>query len=207
MNDWRATRGAVVVDREGRRLGVVDDVVDEAGAPVLLVRVEGQDAPLRVPFDVVDQAGSSHERIVLTGNAGESAVDAIARGETLTIPVVAEEAFAHVREVEQGRAIIEKRVETVPHVAKVEIGTDEVEVERVRRDQEVDQPPVTRQEGDTLIIPVVEEVLVVTKRYLVREEVRVTRRRRVREETLREDLRREVVTVHEERTNPTDRKQ
>lgn len=102
------------------------------------------------------------------------------------------------REVEQGRAVIEKRVEVVPHVAKIDVGTDEVEVERVRLDQEVDTAPTVRQEGDTLIVPVIEEVLVVTKRYIVREEVRVTKRRVVREETLHEDLQREVVDVREE---------
>ena len=37
--------------------------------------------------------------------------------------------------------------------------------------------PVTRVEGDTTIIPVVEEVLYTEKRLFLREEVRVTRRR------------------------------
>ena len=34
-----------------------------------------------------------------------------------------------------------------------------------------------RQEGDTLIVPVLEEVLVVEKRLLLKEEVRITRTR------------------------------
>jgi len=54
---------------------------------------------------------------------------------------------------------------------------DEVAVERVPINQIVDQVPDTRQEGDVLIVPVVEEVLVVQKRLLLKEEVRIQRRR------------------------------
>ena len=200
MTDWQESRGAIVVDHDGRELGVVADVVEQEDSVVLVVRGEEDTEPIRVPLDVVDANASSAERVVLTGAVSQR-MDAgiVEAGEVLTIPVVAEQAFATVREADRGRAVIEKHVESVPHEALVEVGTDEVEVERVRVDQEVDTPPTVRQEGDTLIVPVVEEVLVVTKRYLVREEVRVTRRRVVHEETLREDLRREIVTVREER--------
>lgn len=200
MTEWQEARGAIVVDPDGRELGVVDDVVDQGDGPVLVVRGKEDTEPIRVPLDVIDADNSSAKRIVLTGAIGQR-MDAgiVEAGETLTIPVVAEQAFATVREADKGRAVIEKRVETVPHEATVEVGSDEVEVERVRVDEELDAPPTVRQEGDTLIVPVVEEVLVVTKRYLVREEVRVTRRRVTHEETLREDLQREVVTVREER--------
>jgi hypothetical protein len=47
----------------------------------------------------------------------------------------------------------------------------------VQIDRIVAEPPVQRQEGDTLILPVVEEVLVVEKRLMLREEIRITRRR------------------------------
>jgi hypothetical protein len=50
-------------------------------------------------------------------------------------------------------------------------------IERVQIDRIVAEPPVQRQEGDTLILPVVEEVLVVEKRLMLREEIRITRRR------------------------------
>ncbi|MCU1257248.1 MAG: hypothetical protein JWO80_133 [Bryobacterales bacterium] len=50
-------------------------------------------------------------------------------------------------------------------------------IERVQVDRIVAEPPVQRQEGDTLVLPVVEEVLVVEKRLMLREEIRITRRR------------------------------
>ena len=51
-----------------------------------------------------------------------------------------------------------------------------VEVERValgRTLAEGETPPQTREDGDTLIIPVVEEMAVVVKRLVLREEVRL----------------------------------
>ncbi len=51
-----------------------------------------------------------------------------------------------------------------------------VEVERVSINRFVDVPPPVRQEGETTIYSVVEEVLVVTKQLVLKEEVRVTNR-------------------------------
>jgi len=54
---------------------------------------------------------------------------------------------------------------------------EDVTVERVQVNRLVDAAPQSRQDGDTTIIPVVEEVITVQKRLLLREEVRITRRR------------------------------
>lgn len=70
-----------------------------------------------------------------------------------------------------------------------------IEVERVPIGRVVEHPPDTRQEGDTLVISVVEEVLVVERRLVLKEEVRVRRieRQRPAQETAR--LRSEVAEV------------
>ena len=54
---------------------------------------------------------------------------------------------------------------------------DEVAVERVPVNRIVDEMPETRQDGDVLVVPVVEEVLTIQKRLLLKEEVRIQRRR------------------------------
>lgn len=41
------------------------------------------------------------------------------------------------------------------------LGHDDVEIERAAVGREVDQAPTVREDGDTLIIPIVEEVVVV----------------------------------------------
>ncbi len=50
-------------------------------------------------------------------------------------------------------------------------------IERVKVDRLLSEPASQRQEGDTLILPVVEEVLVMEKRMMLREEIRITPRR------------------------------
>jgi hypothetical protein len=54
---------------------------------------------------------------------------------------------------------------------------DTYEVEHVKVDQLMDQPATERREGDNLIFPVVEEVLVVEKKYLLKEEIHIRKRR------------------------------
>ena len=55
-------------------------------------------------------------------------------------------------------------------------------------------PPV-RQEGDTLVVPVVEEVLITVKRLVLVEEVRITRVQDTRRETRTVTLRKEAIEV------------
>jgi hypothetical protein len=55
--------------------------------------------------------------------------------------------------------------------------SEDVHIERVPVNRIISGPAQTRQEGDTTIIPVVEEVITIQKRILLREEVRITRKR------------------------------
>lgn len=191
--------GAQVVSMDDEDVGVVFRVDQD----VLLVHVPDSDSELRVPYNVIDEATSTPDRVVIQGALGElgphTSKDARVTepGDTQTLRLVGEEAVAHVHEIDRGRLVIDKRVELVPHEAQVDVGTDQVEIERVPINQEVDTPPSTRQEGDTLIVPVIEEVLVVTKRYRVVEEVRVRKYRDVETRTFNEELKREVVDVRE----------
>jgi len=52
---------------------------------------------------------------------------------------------------------------------------DGYSIERVKVDRFITEPVAQRQEGDTLILPVMEEVLVVEKRMMLREEIRITK--------------------------------
>ena len=51
------------------------------------------------------------------------------------------------------------------------------DIKRVPMKRLLDKPAEPRQEGDTLIVPLMEEVLVLEKRLLLREELHITRRR------------------------------
>lgn len=95
----------------------------------------------------------------------------------LHVPVVREEIEVRKDVIEAGRVRVSKEVSD--HVRPVDtvVAHDEVSVERVPINVYVDLAPSVRQEGDTTIIPVVREVVVVTKYLLVVEEVRITKRR------------------------------
>ncbi|WP_419728045.1 DUF2382 domain-containing protein [Lichenicola sp.] len=60
------------------------------------------------------------------------------------------------------------------------LASEHVDIEHVEIGRLIDEVPDIRQEGDTLIIPVVEEVAVVVRRLRLTKEVRITRVRSVR---------------------------
>lgn len=113
------------------------------------------------------------------------------------IPLRAEKLDVQTREIERGRVRIDKTIEHIPFAEDVEVSQDVVRIERTPHDEVFEVPPQTRQDGDTLIIPVVEEEVVVTRRYRVVEEIRIIKGRESHTERIEESLAREVATVSE----------
>ena len=72
---------------------------------------------------------------------------------------------------------------------------EQVTIERVPMDRWIDHPVSVRQEGDTTIIPIVEEVVVLEKRLKLVEEVHVTKKQITRHEPQNVTLRRQTVVV------------
>ena len=91
------------------------------------------------------------------------------------------------REVERGRVVVRTRVEERDEVAEIELRQEDVTVERIPRGVPVESVPETREEDGVLIIPVLEEQLVVSTRLILKEEIRITRRSRT--ELVREPVR------------------
>jgi uncharacterized protein (TIGR02271 family) len=93
------------------------------------------------------------------------------------IPIVEEEVRVDKREVVTGRVRIRTIVETLEETARASLEGETVEVQRVPIDRVVDVAPQVRNEGDVTVIPVVEEVVVVEKRLVLKEELHVRRHR------------------------------
>jgi len=93
-----------------------------------------------------------------------------------SIPVVEERATIEKQVVPTGRVRITSRVEQRLAMLRDELVAQSVDVERVPVDREVETPPDIRREGDVLIIPVIEQRLVVEKRWFITEELHVRRR-------------------------------
>ena len=122
--------------------------------------------------------------------------------EEVVVPVVAEEVEVGKRKVERGRVRVHKGVAIREEEVAVPLVREQVEVERVPIGRPVDTPPAPRQEGDVWIVAVLEEVLIVEKRLVLKEELRI-RRRRV-EETAHERVTLRTETAEVERVGPTD---
>ncbi|MCE6960841.1 YsnF/AvaK domain-containing protein [Cereibacter sphaeroides] len=91
------------------------------------------------------------------------------------------------------------RVRTVVHEQEAMIDTpvtrETIEVERVPLGQWVDGPVPVRQEGDTTIVTLVEEVAVVETRLRATAEVRITRHRDIETSSHAVTLRREEAVI------------
>ncbi len=159
-----------VIFADGTRGSLVSVPVPEdpdGTAEVML----GSGRSIIVPANVlVMQEGGSY-RVAVAASSFERQ----AGGEAVqVIPLVAETLTVGKREVETGRVrfrtAVTERTETVDEpLLRTEVSTRRVEV-----NQFVDSPPAVRYEGDTMIVSILEEVLVVEKRLRVKEEVYIT---------------------------------
>jgi stress response protein YsnF len=92
------------------------------------------------------------------------------------IPVVEEAITVSKREVETGHVRVTLTTDTETVIAREILRGRKVDVERVpinRTLPDGQAPLQSREEGDTLVIPIVEEVAVVVKRLVLREELRL----------------------------------
>lgn len=89
------------------------------------------------------------------------------------IPVIEEQIVVDKYVVERGKVRVTKRVSEHEEIVDEPLFHEEVRVERVPIDRVVETAPGVRNEGDTLVIPVVEERIFVEKRLVLVEELRV----------------------------------
>ena len=83
------------------------------------------------------------------------------------------------RTVETGSVQVSTRVEERCETVREMLRHEDVVVERIPIGRIVDAPPAPRQDGDTWIVPIFEETLVLEKRFLLKEEVHVIRTSRI----------------------------
>ena len=105
-------------------------------------------------------------------------IEHLRAGESVTLPIIEETARIGKRMVETGRVRVQTRTETHEQVLRETLRSDAVEVTRVPVDRliaEGEAAPTVRTENGVTIIPVLEEVLVVEKRLVLKEEVHLRR--------------------------------
>ena len=122
------------------------------------------------------------------------------------VELLEEQVEVGVHEVDRARVVVEKQVETRQHVVEACLREEEVQVERVPVGRVVKTTPPTREEDGVLIVPVVEERLVLRTELVLKEELRITRS--VREQLVRQEvpLRSEHATIRREEIAPSSEK-
>jgi uncharacterized protein (TIGR02271 family) len=135
------------------------------------------------------------EERVDTHEPGIDAQPSSREAETV-VPVLKEELDVRTRRVETDSGVrIAKTVQEREEIVDQPLTREEVDVERVAVNRRVDGAPAVRYEGDTMVVPILEEVLVVEKHLILKEEIRITRRKSVFRAPQRVALRNEVAAV------------
>jgi uncharacterized protein (TIGR02271 family) len=111
------------------------------------------------------------------------------------IPVLQEELEVGKRKVETGVTRVQKTVHEREEVIDQPLVKEEVQVERVPINRYVEGPVPVREEDGVTIVPLLEEVLVVEKKLMLKEELRITKRTKTVRDPQRVILRSEEALV------------
>lgn len=111
------------------------------------------------------------------------------------VPVIEESLEVRRRTVDTGAVQIGKVVTEQVVPVTESLTSEYVDTARVAIGRVISEPALVRHEGDVMIVPVVEERLVLRKELFLVEELHVTRRRETRQASEQVTLRRESVRV------------
>jgi uncharacterized protein (TIGR02271 family) len=174
----------------------------------VLVRLDhGQE--VLVPLNLLVPRGDGSYYLPLGRADLQESRSALQTGETVVVPVMVEELDVQIRRVETGAVRLTKTVHEREELFDTPLWHEEIEVKHVAVNRVVDSPPAVRHEGDTMIVPILEEVLVVEKRLVVKEEIHIAKRRLQTHTPQRVTLRREEASVerintpHQKESNET----
>lgn len=124
--------------------------------------------------------------------------------EDLTYSLAEEHLKADVYETQIGTVAISKRTEELPVEGEIEVDHDEVKIEHKDVNEPVAKSEEPWYEGDTLVVPVYEEVLVTEKHLYLKEEIRVTRVKTTEQVKVQDTVRRQVIDVTSDTARPVD---
>jgi uncharacterized protein (TIGR02271 family) len=120
-----------------------------------------------------------------------------------SVPVLEETLRVEKTARESDRLWIKTSVAERTEYVDLELLTGEAVIERVQVNRIVDTAPAIREEGDIIIVPLLEEIIVVEKKLVLREEIHIRRHETVKH--VREPIRLRSEQVSLERpplTNP-----
>jgi uncharacterized protein (TIGR02271 family) len=97
--------------------------------------------------------------------------------DNLKLTLLAEELTVEKEAVEAGRMRVSKHTRTREVAIDEDLLRERAEIETVPIGRQIFEMPAVRHEGETIIVPMVEEVLYTERRLFLKEEVRITRKK------------------------------
>ena len=197
--------GKIVEDTEGVQALTQGVSEDESR---ILARLP-DDKILSIPIDILTSNGNSKfllpisfKKLVSTIIPGKYEEKASLDSQSaITIPVIEEVPVITKKMTETEKVKIKKTVTESPYSKDELLLKEEIVIEHVPRDEIRTEPAQIRYEGDSMIIPVQEEILVVEKKIKIREELHISWRRTETKKTVTMNLKSEDVTVERKKLN------
>ncbi|MFO7664334.1 MAG: YsnF/AvaK domain-containing protein [Chloroflexota bacterium] len=206
MSEQRRTR--LVIGEKGR-IGQIDqfsELADSQQSTVLVKFDTGEEA--LIPFDQLKLLSDGDYYLASEANIEQWKTGSIsAHGDQverpLVVPVIEEE-------IKIGKRVHQEKVQISKQIHEEEVQIDEpgfreeIEIERISKNEVLDAPVSPYTEGDIVVIPIVEERVVVAKRLVLVEEIRVKKVRREVRKPQSVKLRREEILIDRDDQNRDD---
>jgi len=180
-------RALTVTDVDGLRATVTQQDLNRQDGQVLVRLADGRqilvpteelrvadDGGFTLPFSFMDVTAAA-QRAGVTGAAERVRGDRERDDAAVIVPVIAEQLEVQKRKVEAGGVRVRKIVSEREEVVDEPLLREEVQVRRVPVGRVVEGPVPVRHVGDTIIVSLLEEVLVVEKRLMLKEELHITK--------------------------------
>ena len=191
-----SSKNPVVIDSRGVRATIGKDSprASEIAGSYLSIRTE-DGGTLAIPKEKLTEVKPGI--LKYQGNFDDPQLypDADHGTESAVIPVIQEELQVAKRVIETGTVRINKSVAEREEIVDEPLVREDFEIERLPVGKVIDKPMEVEYEGDTMLLPVMEEELVVEKRLILKEIIRVTRHKEKIHQPQRVTLRSEEVKV------------
>ena len=116
------------------------------------------------------------------------------------IPLAEEQAEIGTTKVVDSRIRINRSTTTAEKLLEAEMWREEVEIKHIQKNEVLAEGyfPQVRQEGDVLIVPVIEEQVEIIRRHILREEVHIHRMRKSEQFQQSVTLRSQEIEINKE---------
>lgn len=194
-----ASHGTVFVRSEDQRfryafpLEIVSDAGELGGAHYAQIAIDDLDLSSYVQSNqaVPDQAPAGRVDNQRNQSAAAPQINTL-QGDTLAIPLAQEQIITETQPIQLGTLHVRKTVETLPQRVAVAVAHEHATIQRIPADQ---FDPKLQSDPNLIVIPIVEERLVVQVQPVVTEYICIRKDRTTEMQEVHETVRREVLTV------------